>query len=356
MKLKKMSNGIWYAYYTDRDNKKRSISTKQRTRRDAQRVAEEARIPEIEAAAKAGSIGAETFDRAVLGQRGLTIDFACTEWMEWMQSRSDSQHTVKGYSDRVLRWIRDTGIGQIKCSQLTTDHIERWINAGDKGKLNNRKVLLSSVKSFVDWVNIKGYVIGNPAKLAKIKMSSLSHAEKEKKEIPLFTDKEVQALLLEVHPDKKGYGDGFWFCAIVLGRYAGLRIGDICQLHNDSLVKSGFLTVWTDKRQTRVEIPLANTFLQQAVLWLPTSTGYFWPVRAMEAKDPKTRSKTSVQFSRICDRMDILGKSFHGLRHTFANACLQNGVSYPHIASLMGHISEKTTRQHYLKEAIQKDG
>lgn len=356
MKLKKRSNGIWYAHYTDKDNRDRSISTKTRNKKEAQRVAEEARIPEIEAAAKVGSIGSEAFDRAILGQKGITIDLACTEWIEWMKSRSDSEHTIQGYKDRVTRWIRDMKVGQMKCSQLKQDHVEKWINADDKGKLTNRIVLFSSVTSFVDWMSIKGYVVGNPAKLARIKMSSLPHAAKEKKEIKLFSDSEVRALLTESHPDNKGYEDGFWFCAIVFGRYAGLRIGDICQLHNDSLTKSGCLTVWTDKRQTRVEVPLENTFLKQAVLWLPSSTGYFWPVRAMETKDPKVRSKTSVQFGRLCEKLDILGKSFHGLRHTFANACLKNGVSYPHIASLMGHMSEQTTRQHYLKEAISKDG
>lgn len=356
MKLKKRNNGIWYACYTDSSNRQRSISTGARNKKDAQRVADDARIPEIEATAKAGAVGSETFDRAVLGKKGVTIDLACTEWSAWLQSRSDSQHTVQGYTDRVLRWIRDTKIGRLKCSQLTQDHIDNWVNGDDKGKVTNRRVLLSSVTSFVDWMNIKGYVLGNPAKLARIKMSNLSHKAKEKKDIKLFTDKEVQALLSMVHPDEPGYGDGFWFCAIVFGRYAGMRIGDICQLHNDSLERSGYLTIWTDKRQTRVEIPLSNTFLQQAVLWLPNSTGYFWPVRAMESKDPKVRSKTSVQFLRLCEKLDILGKSFHGLRHTFANTCMDNGVSYPHIAALMGHMSEKTTRQHYLKQAIEKDG
>ena len=358
MILKKhKTSGVWYAHYLDKNGKRRTISTKATNQVEAERIADQSGIIKIESEARSGRIGAEVFSRAILGRNGITISQAAPEWYQWLQDFTESKHTQASYYARVLGWIKAMGIGSVLCSELKPEHIDQWVNMPDKGQLTNRKYLLACIASFVTWANKKGYIIGNPCKLVRIRKSKLSHQQKEKKIIQLFTEKEVAVLLDTVHPDSdEKYADGFWFCAIAFARYAGLRIGDICSLHSDCLSNFGYLTVWTAKRDTRVEIPLSNTFLQQAVLWLPQVSGEFWPTRSSESADPSVRSKTSVQFKRLCDTLEIYGKTFHSLRHTFANECLKNQTSYRHISALMGHRSEQTTRKHYLKEAIAKDG
>jgi len=354
MDLTKAPSGVYHIRYVDRNGKRRKVSTKTRNRQEALKVAKQSNIEEIEAAAKVGRISAEVFDKAILGKKGLSLTEAREEWDRWLsQSGTESELTRSNYVGRVDRWMSEVGIQDLKCSQLNSEHVSEWINGEDKGSYNNRKFLRACIMNFTGFLSARGYIMGNPAKLARVTKGNLSHAQKEKKEIQLFDDKQISALLALTHPDDMKDKDSFWFCAIILARYAGLRLGDICQLKQESLMKPGYLTIWTDKRETRVEIPIANAKLKEAILWLPYTENFFWPTRAMDAVDPKIRSKTSVQFSRLCAKVDIFGRTFHGLRHTFANECLKKGVQYPHISALMGHLLESTTRRHYLKEAIQ---
>lgn len=353
MDLMKAPSGVYHIRYVDRDGKRRKVSTKTRNRQEALKVAKAANIDEIESAARVGRISAEVFDKAILGRKGLSLSEARDEWDTWLkQSGTESELTRSNYVGRVDRWLNEMHIADLKCSQLKGEHIADWINGDDKGSFSNRKFLRACVMNFTGFLSDRGYIIGNPGKLAKVTKGNLSHEQKEKKEILLFDDKEVSRLLSLAHPDGMKNKDSFWFCAIILARYAGLRLGDICQLKQESLAKPGYLTIWTDKRETRVEIPIAHPKLKEAILWLPYTETYFWPTRAAEAVDPKARSKTSVQFKRLCEKLDIFGRTFHGLRHTFANECLKKGVQYPHISALMGHMLESTTRRHYLKEAI----
>jgi integrase len=48
----------------------------------------------------------------------------------------------------------------------------------------------------------------------------------------------------------------FWYCATLIGCYAGLRLGDICSLEWSCLQHPNKLIVWTDKRDTQVELPV----------------------------------------------------------------------------------------------------
>jgi integrase len=64
----------------------------------------------------------------------------------------------------------------------------------------------------------------------------------------------------------------------------------------------------------------------------------------------------SVQFARLCERLKIYGKSFHGLRHfkatqEFGKASkdklakkLAETLTLEQIATLLGHASTKTTK------------
>ena len=58
----------------------------------------------------------------------------------------------------------------------------------------------------------------------------------------------------------------------------------------------------------------------------------------------KQRAKLSVQSSRILSTRKISGHSYHDLRHTFCSDCKRRGIPTPHIAKMVGHSDEKTTR------------
>jgi integrase len=56
------------------------------------------------------------------------------------------------------------------------------------------------------------------------------------------------------------------------------------------------------------------------------------------------QSLLSLQFSRLCERHGVDGKSFHCLRHTFVTELRRQGKSFADIAELVGHSSIEMTK------------
>lgn len=353
MKLEKNKDGYWRVSFVGQDGRRHRVSTRTKDKAEAKRAVNRSRLGDIEATAKAGMLGRDAVDRALTGKRSMTFAKALEAWLEWERDNATSTMTIYNKESRVTAWLKDMKLFSKTASSLTTKHISDWIHADDKGSLGNRQMLLACIRAFCKWMSIAGHIQGDPSRLVRIKKDLLSHDQKEKRVINLWTDQQVKHLLKQVHPSGQEGNDSFWYCAVLLGRYAGMRLGDVCQLRQECLSTMGYLVFWTDKRQTRVEIPLDSQPIREAVTWLPPRSDYLWPVAASEIVDPKIRSKYSVRFRRLVDAVGLPGDlTFHGLRHSFAMDCMKKGVDYPHIAALMGHMKATTTKRHYLRHAL----
>ena len=58
---------------------------------------------------------------------------------------------------------------------------------------------------------------------------------------------------------------------------------------------------------------------------------------------PKSRSKPSVYFKRLCERLQIYGRSFHCLRHSCITRLDKAGLTLEEIGKVVGHSDSKTT-------------
>ena len=156
-------------------------------------------------------------------------------------------------------------------------------------------------------------------------------------------------LELDLTPDRTPAQDHrlevarFWYCAVLIGRYAGLRLGDICCLERASLARPGKLIVWTDKRDARVELDVDANLAKGIAAIPPSSKRFCFPEQDAIMRGPQ-RAKLSVQFSRILEACKIAGHSFHDLRHTFCSDCQRRGIPTPHIAKMVGHSDQETTK------------
>jgi integrase len=203
-------------------------------------------------------------------------------------------------------------------------------------------VELAGLRSFFNFCSIRKYTDGDPSRLVSIKCHLLTHAQKEARVRQPFTEAEVKALLQATDPRAHAGADPFWYCAIAIGRYTGLRLGDICNLEWDCFTEPGKMKVWTNKSNTAVLLPLDRfPALQDAVAMIPyQDQTYCFPEKREVINDPRRRAYVSVQFSRICARLRIVGKSFHCLRHTYASA---ETTGLEQIAKDLGHHSTKVT-------------
>jgi len=207
---------------------------------------------------------------------------------------------------------------------------------------------LSVIREFYKFLTGIGYALANPSLLVTVHWQNLSHEQKETKEKEVFSDIEFNRLVDAADNWQiQSHTENFWGVAVRLGRYLGLRLGDICNLEWVALKKPGYIKVWTRKRNVDVYLPLDELAVSMAIAMIPRDDPkYCFPIERYITNEPKDRHRLSKYFQRLCEMAGIEGKSFHCLRHTYATECARKGKSMPHIAADLGHRHLTTTEQY----------
>ncbi len=184
-----------------------------------------------------------------------------------------------------------------------------------------------------------------------VKYNLLTHEQKERKERRPYTPEEFAKLIAVASEEQMPY----WYGALMIARYTGLRWRDVEDLETASIHKD-HLVVWTRKREKRVEMPMPPE--------LP-------PVFDMLAKHPNNQPSFAVRPGKVFQRFPIelmggkhddfhrlLDKAglphdltLHGLRYTYAVEAAQSGLGLKEIARRLGHFGERTTLG-YLKSLL----
>lgn len=337
MNLKRCSKTKCYlAVIRTANGRTRTINTGQTSKREANRMIREAKIGELERAALVGALTNEAIS-LIQADKKITLAMALTEWLDWLKIRHRPA-TANDYEMTVRAWL--TGVDMEKSSPRVVEekHVNDWINDPEwKAKANTRMTKLAAIKSFCQFCLNENYMAKDPSERVFVSLDTMTHAQKEPGVHSVFTEEEVQKLAVTFEPGK------FWHVAIALGRYAGLRIGDVCRLEWESFQTPGVLMVWTHKRNKPVRVPI-HPQLEQALKALETHENTFvFPAQQRLITDVKKRSELSNTFTRACRRLGIHGKSFHDLRRTFCTVQAQSGVSTQEIGKLVGHSHEATT-------------
>lgn len=342
---KDKQSGVYKAHVRTIEGKRRTITTKQTNLEDARKVVRDSRLRELEMAAQSGCLTNQVIGLILAGKK-MTVAKAIEEWQAWLRNIGRSPSTIANYTTYLMAWASSADVLSMPPSAVTEQHISDWINSNtDTSKLSSRTVKLATVRSFFDYCSSqKGYSVGNPSRLVRITMNTLSHAQKERRQRIPLNDQEVQALL--------GSTEGFWHVAITIGRWSGLRLGDIARLEWACFDKPGHMIVWTDKRDRRIEIPV-HPEISAVITTLPRLHGQIlFPEQHAMISNPKTRSILSTQFGRICKMVGVKDHSFHDLRSTYCSDMDRQGVPIEHIARAVGHRTwdpYKVTRG-YIKE------
>ena len=335
--------GIYKVRYRGADNRFHTSSTKESELTRAREVVKASGLEDIELAAKARSLTADSLSKIMAGRKVRCRD-AYQEWGEWAKVNVDDT-TLYNY-DLVLRQLFDRT--KLEASPITAlDHqtLDTFINDKDEDVgLATRNLRLTVLRSFFMFCSAKGYCVGNPAHLIRVRVKQLSHEQKEpKKRLPI-TAAEYRKIIT--------HAEGFEKFATILGYWLGLRLSDIACLEWSSFTDKE-IVVWTRKRDARVAIPLNDPLvgggellpvLMELMLEHQQHPQYCFPEQREIILDNKKRAKLSVYYSRLLTSVGIEGKSFHGLRHSFADRFDKAGKSLEDIGRLLGHSSTETTK------------
>lgn len=194
------------------------------------------------------------------------------------------------------------------------------------------------IKSFYSWLVNEEIIQENPIRYSPACVQVTPPGIKE-----VFTPEEYKRLK---EATAIGAGQPYWLGACIIAWHTGLRMGDVAQLKWSHLdLGNKVLNIVPQKNQKQnkmIHIPIPNELLD----WLMT--------RRTEIKDQNDESefvmedmadgyrngRLSREFAAVCQKAEVVGKSFHSFRRTFNTRAIEAGVAPAVLSQLTGqHIA-----------------
>ena len=335
--------GVYVAYFKGMDGKTHQRSTKVGNLEDAKEIVRLAKLKELEQAALANALTADSL-QAIMAGRRCSMRFAIEEWAIWRQRRAEP-NTVHSNLSMLNQWVKLIGAEDWAVTRITPEHIEQFVNdPEDEATKSTRVVRLSAIRSLFELCTARCYCLRDPSAEVKIIMRILSHAQKEPKARLPISAAQYRHIM--------GNTEGFWKWATALSYWTGLRLSDICNLEWDCFAGKEII-VYMQKTEERVAVDLNEPLigggeLRQIILEITMEDGgdkqFCFPEQRAVINDPQKRHALSMQYTRLLSGVGIEHRSFHCLRHSCATRLKAAGKTLAEIGRVLGHRNEKTTK------------
>jgi len=305
--LLKSESGIWHIRHPNKAGQSVTYSTGVRgSVNDVKRWVKEENLQAII------EVGMRTLlTTAVINQltsRKKTWAELAQEWRGWMENMGRAPRTVERNIEYLQRVLREMKIDDSrKAHTIKEQDVFEWINYVTTCRLSTRKTMLQAIRSAWNFFRNMGYVDRNVVLNTGIRMDKLTHAQKEARDIQIFTPQQFKMLASGLERDiedteqkikdrrynlkkhKHGSvrqgktalatGDGglrarlnyqkFFLSAINLSYGLGLRISDCAQLVWDSLLQDGWIIVHTEKTNARIAVPYMPDAINEFMAEVP---------------------------------------------------------------------------------------
>jgi integrase len=356
----------WFAAYRGPDGRRLKKSTKTKDRAKALKLA-----VEWEALANKGRKGElvvaqvrKVVSELVEQATGESLHFQTvseyfTHWKkQWHAGKA--KNTAVKYTQTVDSFLKALGKRATQpLGNIAPADLEKWRDSLHKGGRTPATVNFSIKVVSIAFQKAQklGYISVNPCHGLEA-IRDETDAQRD-----VFTQDQVQALLEAA----KGTD---WEGAVLVGYYTGLRLGDVVSLTWREFDTTGaqgwFLRRKTEKTKKQVAVPIhtsLRTFLapRQGVGKAP-----LFPT--LMGSKPGGNSGLSTQFKKLMKKAGIRGRvlrkgggvarqtsslSFHSLRHSFASAMANAGVSEEVRMLLTGHSTRRAHKTYTHHEEAQ---
>lgn len=322
------------------------ISLKTKDMKEAIRTAKELKLDELEQAKKLGILSASVV-QSLRGAQKVTVEGAVAQYIEAMRVDGNAPTTIDRTGITLRHWIRSEKVGGLLIGAIERRHIDPWVNPTNDIKYSSRSRNLAAVNQFFKYCSHQNWLLENPAQQVTVRRDKLSQAQLVNKVTEPFTDDEVRRIVAALEPGT------FWHWATLVAYHTGLRMGDIGKLEWSN-IRGDSIVVCTSK--TRIEVAhKMHPDVKAALSKIDRNESrYLFPAVASLCQG-KGQSTLSHQFTRLCMKLGIEDKHFHGMRHTFALKTKQEEkrkifqemleqLSTHNTMVAMGHTSPATTR------------
>ncbi len=279
------------------------------------------------------------------------------EFQAYLLAEDRSPVTITGYVGDVglfAIWFEGQAKEPLTPATLTNEAVRGYkqylLEQANKPKTINRR--LAALAAYAHWLEQAGYVKNarNPVQGVK--------AVKEMELAPKWLDRKQRAALLRavdkevedaVHRYPRLRLMFLRDAAIVkLILFTGLRVGEIILLRMNDIIldeRRGSVVVREGKGTKRREVPLNSRARKGLLDYLRVRPEGEGDALFLGQRDEGIQSKTVQRaVQRFAVDAGLENVTPHVLRHSFAKALIDSGVSLEKVATLLGHSNLNTTR------------
>jgi len=337
----------WFCALTLPNGKRTFRSTKQRERKKALEVCRA-----WEKAAKAAKEGelVESQARRVLddilaavGEKSIRQDTTRDFFTRWLEGKrvSKSVSTYQHYRQTTRDFLdclgnrADKPIAALSASDIETCRDWMFKNGASPAGVKKHLVIVRCALSVAAKQDL---IDKNPTDTIELPKTTSIQRD-------VFEPAQVRALLEVASPD--------WRTAILIGFYSGARLGDVANLTWANVdLDRGTISYRQTKTGATVEFPIHEN-LQARLLETVGDTPNRPLCPTLAGRTVSSECGLSAEFAKlmneagidqrkvaISDRRSVARLSFHSLRHSFASALANSGISPDIRKKLVGHASD----------------
>lgn len=348
----------WVVEYTDAGGKRRRKTPKTGLKKDAEAIRQK--------------IEREMGDGLhVSSTESVTVEAACEAFLRLQEDRKKEKQigtgAIANHKNAIDRNIIPR-LGRNKFCELKRQDIEdlyRWMIRELTYKPDTARSRLRTFKQVQDFAVRRGWIKHRPVNDG---ISDIGKTNKEN--ITTFKTDQVLKLLQTLESGRAHWGQARQFemtrCLVHVAAFCGLRIGEMGALRVENLDLVGRIikvrhnrTIWDEIKGPKTKAGIRDVPMPPHVVQLLSD----WMSRYHIPNDLDlvfvTRDATPFSFGNfraygwtsLLKRAGLYRKDdpfhFHALRHFASSWMMENRLSLPDIAALLGHSSFDTTLQVY---------
>lgn len=261
--------------------------------------------------------------------------------------RELNDKTVKAYRIDITQFLDYLTGNQLFLDKNGINHYLDYLHNKYKQRTVKRKI--ASVKAFFNYLDYEEKIESNPFNRVWVRF-------KEEQLLPRSISQEIIEKLLKYMYQQKNNGElSEWkrklllrdICVIELLFMTGMRISELCELHQDAIdLSKGIICVYGKGSKERI-IPIGNIKILQLLQeyekeFEKEMEGNFFVNRYGE---PLSTQSVRIMIQSYTQAAGIEQHiTPHMIRHSFATLLLEKGVDIRIIQQLLGHASIVTTQ------------
>lgn len=255
--------------------------------------------------------------------------------------------TVKAYRIDITQFLDYLTENQLLLDKSGINNYLDYLHKKYRQRTVKRKI--ASIKAFFNYLDYEERIENNPFNKVRVRF-------KEEQLLPRSVSQEIIEELLKYMYQQKRNGElSKWkrrlllrdICVIELLFMTGMRISELCELHQDSIdLSKGIIRVYGKGAKERV-VPIGNTKVLQLLReyreeFEKQIQGNFFVNRYGEPLSTQTVRLMLRHYTKAVGIEQHITP--HMLRHSFATLLLEKGVDIRIIQQLLGHASIVTTQ------------